>query len=121
MPFVWATFLEDTAHRQPFFADFLRDDASRHSRIGVPIVKRPSAPSSLAEQSSSASASRNHGLLHLVLGLISTWTGGPVDPNMPLTQAGLDSLGAPASHCRQWLYWHARDKHLLTLTAARRP
>lgn len=95
MPFVWKTFLETTMH-QPFYAEFLCHTAARQSSSRVKGVERLAAPSSHFEPSSNTSASRHLGLLQLVLGSISTWTGGPVGPNMPLSQAGLDSLGSPA-------------------------
>lgn len=118
VPFVWKTFLQNDVH-QPFYAEFLQSGASQQSSSRVSVVERLAAPSSQSEPSSIGSASRHLELQQLVLGLISTWTGGPVDPDMPLTQAGLDSLGPPAPPTPQLACQRASTS--LTQSDARRP
>ena len=114
VPFVWKTFLQSTVH-QPFYAEFLRHGAARQSSSRFKGVE----PSCYSADSSNASASRHLGMLQLVLGFISTWIGGPVDPNMPLSQAGLDSLGLPGTF--NALNNVPKSKHSADLSGARRP
>ena len=93
MPFAWATFLKEPQHGQTFYANFLQSDSVRQQTAvlcAVPTV----AASGVARRPSSATVAHGPELLGLVVATLSKVVGQPVEPDMPLVQAGIDSLGA---------------------------
>lgn len=94
MPFVWAIFLKYPQHRQTFYANFLQSDSARQQPAVLSAAPTEVAASGVTRRPSSATVARGPELLGLVIATLSKVVGQPVEPDMPLVQAGIDSLGA---------------------------
>ena len=80
IPFGWPTFLANSANRAPFYASFEAAQAS--------AAAPPTSSISKPKQGASEDAIRKE-----ILSLVQNVVGSAVGENVPLVQAGLDSLG----------------------------
>ena len=94
MPFAWATFLKEPQHGRTFYANFLQSDSAREQPAVLCAAPTEAAASGVTRRPSSATVAHGPELLGLVVATLRKVVGQPVEPDMPLVQAGIDSLGA---------------------------
>lgn len=94
MPFEWATFLKEPQHGQAFYTNFLQSNSARQQPAVLCAAPTEVAASGVTRRPSSATVAHGPELLGLVVATLSKVVGQPVEPDTPLVQAGIDSLGA---------------------------